>query len=293
MTVRQRMLQTAAAARKLLREGADRVVQFVRSKARADGGFAGRGGKSDLYYTVFALECLSALGAPVPSEGAVEFLKARGDGEGLDLVHLASLVRAWATVAPETLAGPLGEAFAARIEAHRSQDGGYGNSPGLRRGSVYGAFLAVGALEDIGRTIPDGGEILASIRSLRTQDGGFSNEIGALRGSTAATAAVAVLLRHFGEPVETPIAAWLVERASPLGGFVAAPGIPIPDLLSTATALFALREMGIEVRDIKERSLDFVDSLWSPKGAFRGHYMDEALDCEYTFYGLLSLGSLA
>ncbi|MGQ9591889.1 MAG: prenyltransferase/squalene oxidase repeat-containing protein [Planctomycetota bacterium] len=293
MTIRQRMLRTAGAARKLLRESADRVVEFVRSRVRADGGIAGRGRKSDLYYTVFGLECLRALGAGVPRESAAEYLKTYGDGAGLDLVHLSCLARAWADVAPEALEGPLGEALAGRIEAHRARDGGYGARAGLSRSSAYGTFLALGALQDLGRPAAGPREIVASLRGLRTPDGGFSNEPGALRGSTTATAAVAMVFEHLGEPVETPVAAWIVERAASVGGFVAAPGISIPDLLSTATALFALKEIGIEVSGLREPCLDFVDSLWSSKGAFRGQWMDHALDCEYTFYGLLSLGSLA
>lgn len=293
MTIRQRMLRTAGAARKLLRESADRVVEFVRKRVRADGGIAGRGKKSDLYYTVFGLECLRALGAEVPRDGALEYLKTYGDGAGLDLVHLSCLVRAWADLDPETLGGPHGEALAGRIEAHRARDGGYGASPGLSRSSAYGTFLALGALEDLGRAAAAPGEIVAALRGLRTPDGGFSNEPGAARGSTTATAAVATVFAHLGEPVETPMAAWILERASPVGGFVAAPGVPLPDLLSTATALFALKEIGIEVSGLRERCVDFVESLWSSKGAFRGHWLDHALDCEYTFYGLLSLGSFA
>ena len=43
----------------------------------------------------------------------------------------------------------------------------------------------------------------------------------------------------------------------------------------------------------RERCLDFVDSLWSAEGGFHGHWADDHLDAEYTFYGLLALGHLS
>ena len=43
----------------------------------------------------------------------------------------------------------------------------------------------------------------------------------------------------------------------------------------------------------KERALDFVDTLWYAAGGFYGHWADEDLDVEYTFYALLALGHLS
>jgi hypothetical protein len=44
---------------------------------------------------------------------------------------------------------------------------------------------------------------------------------------------------------------------------------------------------------VHERCLDFLDSLWSADGGFHGHWADDQLDSEYTFYGLLALGHLS
>jgi hypothetical protein len=44
---------------------------------------------------------------------------------------------------------------------------------------------------------------------------------------------------------------------------------------------------------LRERSLDFIDTLWSAEGGFHGHWADDHLDAEYTFYGLLALGHLS
>ena len=67
----------------------------------------------------------------------------------------------------------------------------------------------------------------------------------------------------------------------------------MPDLLSTATALHALAAVGAPLDDLREPCLDFLDSLWDHRGGFHGSWADDALDCEYVFYGLLALGHLS
>ncbi len=71
------------------------------------------------------------------------------------------------------------------------------------------------------------------------------------------------------------------------------PRAPMPDLLSTATALHALAGLQVPFDSVREACLDFVDSLWTNSGAFYGHWHDEFLDVEYTYYALLALGHLS
>jgi hypothetical protein len=114
-------------------------------------------------------------------------------------------------------------------------------------------------------------------------------------GVTTATAAAACIFHYLQQPIPTSALRWLLDRAHPLGGFTAitfAGSTGIPDLLSTATALHALSLAGVAAGDMGERHLDYLDSLWSPQGGFRGHAADNVVDCEYTYYGLLSLGNL-
>jgi len=49
---------------------------------------------------------------------------------------------------------------------------------------------------------------------------------------------------------------------------------------------------GVDLDEIRERNLDYLDGLWDVQGGFHGHPADDVLDCEYTYYGLLSLGDL-
>jgi len=112
-------------------------------------------------------------------------------------------------------------------------------------------------------------------------------------GSTPATAAAAVVLRQLGQIVPDELGRWLLARQDGSGGFLAAPGAPLADLLSTATALHALACLGAPMEGGRDACLDFIDSLWTGRGGFRGHLADTASDCEYTFYGLLALGCLS
>jgi hypothetical protein len=101
------------------------------------------------------------------------------------------------------------------------------------------------------------------------------------------------LLRNLSIPINDSVGDWLLARCHPEGGFRAAPNAPLPDLLSTATALHALAGLQISFGSVKERCLDYIDTLWTNEGGFHGHWADESLDCEYTFYGLLALGHLS
>jgi prenyltransferase beta subunit len=285
------MLQVARLSPKLLAEAAPLVGDFVRGQMNADGGFNDRAGASDLYYTVFGLECLMALRADLPAAKVIPYLQMFGEGVRLDLVHLACLARCWADVSktpPENAA-----AIAERIERHRATDGGYNASIGARHGTVYGTFMAMGAYQDLKMAMPEAERILECIAANQTEDGAYANHPDMPVGLTSATAAAATMLRQMNQPVQDRVGQWLLERVHRDGGFLAAPQAPIPDLLSTATALHALAGLHLDFEQIKEACLDFIDTLWTPRGSFFGHWGEDILDCEYTYYGLLALGHLS
>lgn len=285
------MLQVARLAPQQLGESRDLVAGFLRSRLAPGGGFLNRGGESDLYYTVFGVEGLVALQEPLPSEAVAAYLTRFRDGHDLDLVHLASLARCWATISRERTAVPA-RRILARIEACRAGDGGYAQVPDADRGTVYAAFLAFGAYEDLHGTLPDPDRVLDSLSALRARDGGYANHAGDAHGITTVTAAAVLLLRALGGPIDPHLGMWLLDRCHPSGGFVATPAAPIPDLLSTATALHALAALHVPLAGVAEPCLDFVDSLWTNRGGFFGNWADDNVDCEYTYYGLLALGHL-
>ena len=250
------MLQVARLAPNLLRDASRPVADYLLSQFNDDGGAADRAGQSDLYYTVFALEGLIALQRECPPH-VRGFLTRFDDGDDLDLVHLCCLARCWATLkqpAPDV---------AGRIEERWNHD------------SVYHSFLAWGALQDLGlkpTPFPLPGVSLAQ--------------------TTPTMAASVTLRRQMHRPVPQQEVNWLLDRAHPAGGFRATEGAPMPDLLSTATALHALSGQKASLPHLKEPTLDFLDTLWTGK-AFCGTWADDEPDCEYTYYGLLAMGHLS
>jgi prenyltransferase beta subunit len=285
------MLQVARLAPKQLGESRDLVASFLRSHTNSDGGFQNRAGASDLYYTVFGLDALIALQEQVSVEQTAAYLTAR-DLHALDFVHAACLARGYAAVR-RVPSVSIVDRVLALIEGCRSADGGYATSPGARHGSAYAAFLALGAYEDFGRELPRPQGVLSSLRGLRAKDGGYANHPASAHGITPATAAAIVVRRRFGEQPDRETGMWLLDRCHRSGGFFASPAAPVPDLLSTATALHALSTVGVPVAGVREPCLDFLDSLWTNRGGFFGTWADDAPDCEYTYYALLALGHLS
>lgn len=287
------MLQVARLAPKLLAEATDLVGQFLRSQLHPDGGFLDRAGKPDLYYTVFGIEGLIALRADLPAQSITTFLQSFGDGAQLDLVHLGCLARCWAAMPAAAQATVPVESILQRIEAHRSADGGYNAAAGTADGTLYGCFVAVGAYQDLARPMPEPLRMLACLQALRAEDGGYANQRDLPLGLTPSTAAAVALLRHLEHPLPPALGDWLLARCHPEGGFYATPLAPMPDLLSTATALHALSTLHVSLDPVREPCLDFIDTLWSNRGGFHGNWTDDVLDCEYTYYALLALGHLS
>lgn len=314
------MMQVARLAPKVLGDEATQlVIRFLKSQQNDDGGFKDRKGQSDLYYTVFALDALTALRQPADSPRLRAYLGSFGDGADLDFVHLCALARCRAAIAYESSRGlgpvaelteqtagrsgggviPMAtrESIVPRLSEFRARDGGFNPVPGSARGTAYGAFLGVAAYQDLKAELPEPMELVRSLKFLETADGAWTNEVfgrGPMPvGATNATAAAVTVLRNLNVPVNPAVGEWLLAQTHPQGGFLAVPGAPIPDLLSTATALHALAGMQASFDGIKEQCLDFVDSLWTNEGSFHGNWADDHLDCEYTCYGLLALGHLS
>lgn len=293
MSVRLQMLQVARLAGRSLGDSSELVRDFFRSQLSPEGAGFDRAGRPDLYYTVFALNGFTALQMELPTSRTESWLRSFNDGAGLDLVHLSSLARCW-TAIERKLPSDLAKKLLARIETFRKSDGGYDVNPKNPHGTAYGAFLALGAYQDFGKLPPKPLSIVQSLKRLESADHAWNNAPGMPVGSTNPTAGAVTLLRQLHLPVNDAVGHWLLAQLHPQGGFLAVPGAPMPDLLSTATALHALSTLELRLSaEARERCLDFVDSLWSAKGGFHGHWADDHLDAEYTFYGLLALGHLS
>lgn len=292
-TMRIEMLQVAARGARALGESASLVHERLLRSEGPSGGGADRDGRDDLYYTIFWLACLDALGSTPPrGEKTKQFVESHQSGEHLDLIHLGALARCRAALGLNDAS--VERSLLQRMECFRSQDGGYDSSPAHPTGNAYAAFVAFGAYQDLGHEIPSPLELVRSLKRLESRDGAWGNLPALPRGSTNPTAAAITLLSQLQMPLNMSVADWLLGQVHPQGGFMAMPLAPIPDLLSTATALHALSCLETPIpAAIHEACLDFIDSLWSAEGGFHGHWNDDHLDSEYTFYGLLALGHLS
>jgi squalene-hopene/tetraprenyl-beta-curcumene cyclase len=290
MNYSQGILDAATAGREHLGTAARQVVAFTRSRLNTDGGFRGRDAASDLYYTVFGVDCLLALGEPVDTEALTRYLASFGDGAALDLPHLACLARCGSRIS-RGMPSEWRVALASRLERFRCPDGGYNPLASNRTGSIYGAFLALSSYRDLDLPMPDLPAMQRAVDALAIAPGQYANEVG---GAVSTNAGVGALLLQFGcnRPADPRIAERLLAGYRPEGGFAADASIPIPDLVSTATAVYALTLTGADLSAIREPIREFVGSLWDEAGGFCGHWLDTQPDCEHTFYALLTFGCL-
>jgi prenyltransferase beta subunit len=292
MSIRSDMIRAAARAKTHLRDSASAAAEYLLSHQNPDGGFRDRAGTSDLYYTVFGIEGLVALGGTFDRAAAREYLRSFGEGDSLDFIHLACLIRGWADLGDQPLEPHTRDGLLKNLLTYRSEDGGFSDSLGAEHGTAYGCFLALAACQDLAHSLQEAEQFVESVGRLRRDDGSFANDAHSPEGSTPATAAAMVTLHQMGIGNFQPQVDWLLKRTKAIGGFIATARAPMQDLLSTATALHALATVRADYDAARRPCLEFVDSLWEPQGGFCGNWMDETVDCEYTFYGLLALGYL-
>ena len=281
-----------------------RHVEFLAAAQNADGGFSGREGPSDLYYTGFALRGLALLGglSQAAASRAAGFLRDRV-GEGVPMVDYLSLV--FSAVLLDLAAGidvfgqagrDRGRDLQAATARFRRLDGGFAKTERSGSSSIYHTFLVAACLELAGVPLAEPERMIAMVRSRQRPDGGFVELAGLQYSGTNPTAAAIGLLR-LGDALDDDARlrsiAFLAGMQNAEGGLRAHARIPMADLLSTfagLTALVDLTGLGAVDRGAVGR---YVRALEAPEGGFRGGICDDCRDVEYTFYGLGALALLA
>jgi geranylgeranyl transferase type-2 subunit beta len=285
-----------------------RNIGYLTARQNPDGGFSGREGESDLYYTSFALRSLAVLLGLTPEictrAGAFLSYSLNRQTSVVDFfsfLYSCLLLKFAANldVLKDSASG-WPERVAATLETFRTADGGYGKVPGANSGSTYHTFLVGLTYQMLEQSIPHPQETVQFVLSRQRDDGGFV-EIRAMRhGGTNPTAAAIGLLQliesdgraSLTQEVRQRTIEFLLTLPSEEGGFRAKTRAPLADALSTFTGLWTLEQLGASDRISKEKLLRYAEALELSSGGFRGGLWDDGTDVEYTFYGLGTLALL-
>ncbi|HEX7446310.1 MAG TPA: prenyltransferase/squalene oxidase repeat-containing protein [Pirellulales bacterium] len=296
-TLMLRLAQGAAHFPEALRA---RHAQYLRRAQQADGGFAGREGASDLYYTGFAMRGLALLGElhGDVAQQAAHYLRSRLRGQ-TPMIDFLSLMQS--AMLLENAAGidvfdaaPTGwrDAAGVMFEQFRRPDGGYAKTDEGQASSTYHTFLIVVTRQVMGQSPVEPQRLVDFVRARQRDDGGFV-EIGPMRksGANPTAAAIGLLkaLESLDDDVRQAAIEFLSEMQSDEGGIKANTRIPIADLLSTFTGLYTLSDLGALGAVDLAAARRYADSLQLERGGFRGAAWDDAADVEYAFYGLGAL----
>lgn len=244
------------------------LKDYVIKNQTPSGGFPDKAGKADLYYTLFGYFLAYALELNETYSPVKNYVEKEISQTTLSGVHLHCAAILSSRLSKDLHVRSLRTNVRNNISAE------------LNKQPAYGAFLNLLTcyyLQDY-----------KSLYRIRQQIKTFGRHASL---PCPVMAALLVLERSFNRPVNE-LKKEVLSYYNGKGGFKATPLTPVPDLLSTAVALYALRFAGEDLRMIKPHCLEFVDSLYN-EGGFGGNLIDHEPDIEYTFYGLLALGALA
>lgn len=256
------------------------IVAFMLTQRTERGTYINKQGEEDLYYTSFGWLLESALGLEQDAEAMARYL-AEFDAEHLDLVHYAALLRC--RLMQKGAQGRLMLLWEALQRTPIRELESFATVPNNDLASPYTQFVWMSLCEDTRNHY-----CKVSLEQYRTSDGGYANIRCAESMATNATAA-ALMVAGQCEGYDLERVRPLVAMQHESGGFKASMVAPVPDLLSTATALFVLDCYGVQPR---YDSSDFVEAHWLANGGFAATLLDDRSDVEYLFYGLLALGTL-
>ncbi len=277
---------------------------FILTQQMPDGGFRGREGDSDLYYTGFAVRSLMILGGLTAHEceQLTAYLQSQRQ-ERLSVIDLVSWLYSGLAVQLSGGGDPFHDAepdwtdrIAATLESVRTKDGGYAKTTEGAAGSTYHSFLVGLIYELIGKPIPLPNRLIQFLYDRQRDDGGFVEIAPMKRSGTNPTAAAVALLNMLGamdNEIKADVRDFLKSVRGDEGGFQANSRIPFADGLSTFTGLLTCQDIGIDDL-LKPAKVEQFLTEWLefPTGGFRGASWDENADAEYTFYGLGALALL-
>ena len=271
-----------------------------------EGGFAGREGGADIYYTSFALRSLALLegmdDAPLKLvDGYLQRIDPTKVSliDGLCWVFSVTSLQMMGQISPWMEAWSAdevdGQRLLAHLESFRRADGGYAKSAEGAASSTYHSFLVVLARELIGQPPPEAERLVDFVKTMQRDDGGFVEIRPMKRGGTNPTAAAIGLLRildALDDTIRDAVSHFLIQMTGPVGGFRANGRAPACDVLSSFTAMVTLIDLGCESALSVDGHRHFLRNAQFAQGGFTAGSLDRQCDPEYTFYGLGGLALL-
>jgi len=282
-------------------QGRGEVLQFLLSQQNADGGFRDRGGRSDLYYSLFGGLMIRAWSME-HEEWGMEFEVRSPKSE---VMQPATCTPQLVTESKEKLTRFVQEKFLSKVSGfiercclvllQKELKTGWisrirfifslGKSFWKERLSInisYRSFVLFLTLD----------AIFPFPRLLKFGAGKMLKQTVVDPHSPCSEVAAKVFLQRMMNQDGSKETELLMSFSCESGGFKAFAHLDHADMLSTAVALFALEFAGSDLRLLKPACLDFIESNFVD-GAFLSGDGDPTADVEYTFYGLLALGVLA
>jgi hypothetical protein len=278
------MMQTLNKGKKKLSPQArQQIRQYIESQRTDALFFRNKSREADLYYTVFGLMLSHIFQVQTDRKKArreLEHCKVNTQ----DLVYYAACVRS------SLLLDSPGKKLRRQLFPDKNPLPVFQTFPHNDSYSPYSRFMWLSLMEDLRQPIGNKQEILESLNAYKIPGRGYSNHRSGLYASTNATAAaLSVKGQLEGYPNNRDEALeGLYLRQDSTGGFCANDQTPLPDMLSTATALFVL-----QCYEVKPRitPASFIEAHWLESGGFSSTLVEGNSDIEYTFYGLLALGT--
>lgn len=249
-------------------EMVEEIRSFISQNQLAQGGFSNRAGKNDLYYSLFGYYLAEALDVTEvfsPLKNFVEENVTKNNLTGVNLYCGAILYAKLHGI--DDLSIKLGKQIAADLKKSQAGQTEY---------SGFMGFLALYYLEDF----------MAIKRLIKK-----NNSSDPKKELPCTVIAAATILNEIAGYHDQSGEDRLKSFYKGNGGFRAIHHAPYEDLLSTGVALYALNFINADIRLMKPDCLSFIDDLYE-NGGFRSTQTDFETDVEYTFYGLLALGSL-
>lgn len=232
------LLQTLKRGCSRLDEDASRrVVAFVQSQMLADESFCNRGGRSDLYYTMFGWMMCYALGIDTDNGKRKAYLSSI-NVEELDGLHKTAYQQC--LLLNDLLGKGLWRAVLKHWQDRHHME----------------AFMS----QFVDHTLT------------QTLNGTAAKLFSKAKNQTASHDALQ----------------YICSLQDPTGGFLSSEGAAIPDLLSTAVALFTLSAYHLKPNF---KANDFIEVHFQEDGSFMPNLIDQESDVEYSFYGILATGA--